>query len=115
MTFPTHKITRKTLRHELTHTNDLKRIKNFDDDFVYKENDNIVAEKSKYYDEFVKIGINKSHISYAYNNPKEFIAVAAEGDLTLCSPEFKQQLIDFGMPEWMFKISQTTWMDDFTF
>lgn len=115
LTFPTHKITRKTLRHELTHTNDLKRIKNFDDDFVYKENDNIVAEKSKYYDEFVKIGINKSHISYAYNNPKEFIAVAAEGDLTLCSPEFKQQLIDFGMPEWMFKISQTTWMDDFTF
>ena len=44
-------------------------------------------------------------IEYAYNNQMEFIAVASESHrLSECSPKFKQVLIDFGMPEWMFKI-----------
>ena len=58
----------------------------------------------KFYDVFVAIGIPKNHIAYAYNNPMEFIAVASEGDLSKCSPEFKQALIDFGMPEWEFDL-----------
>ena len=95
----------QVFRHEMTHTNDLKLVGSFEDGFVVKENDKIIAEKCKYYDDFVKLGIAKDHIPYAYNNPMEFIAVAAESSkLNECSPEFKQVLIDFGMPEWMFKL-----------
>jgi len=85
------------LRHEITHANDKKLLSEFPDDVGYKN-------KTKYRDEFRKVGIPEKHIDYAYNNPKEFIAVAAEGDLSQYSPEFKQVLIDFGMPKWLFEL-----------
>ena len=95
---------KKLLRHEMTHSNDTKKVFDFPDGYVvYKDNSRTLdITKCKFYDEFVAIGISKNHIAYAYNNPMEFIAVASEGDLSKCSPEFKQALIDFGMPEWEF-------------
>lgn len=107
------------MRHEMTHCNDQVRmyagpseifIKNqkFDrngkpvvdsDGYLVYEPD---MDKVPYVNEFRKIGIDEDHISYAYNNPLEFIAVASEGDLSKCSPEFKKLLLDFGMPEYMF-------------
>ena len=103
------------LRHELTHTNDFKRSNEFPEDFLVYDlvlTDTTAEVKtpvlnvreSKFYEDFVKIGIPLEHISYAYNNPMEFIAVAAEGDLSKASPEFKKQLIDFGMPEYLFEM-----------
>ncbi|MBO5435764.1 hypothetical protein J6A31_08230, partial [bacterium] len=44
------------------------------------------------------------HIPYAYENPKEFIAVAAEGDMSKYSPEFKKLLVAMGMPEWQLNL-----------
>ena len=81
------------LRHELMHANDGKLLSNFPDDVVYKD-------KTKYREEFVKIGIPEGHIDYAYTNPKEFIAVAAEGDIRKYSKSFIDLLIEFGMPNW---------------
>ena len=96
---------RWAFRHEFMHTNDLKRLTSFEDGFVVKDGDEIDAKKCKFYDDFVKLGINEYHIPYAYNKPMEFIAVAAESDnLSECSPEFRQALIGFGMPEWMFDV-----------
>ncbi len=112
----TYQQVKYAFRHELMHSNDLKLLSHFEEGFVVKEDGKIVAQKCKFYDDFVKLGISKYHISYAYNNPKEFIAVAAESTkLNECSPEFKQTLIDFGMPEWMFdvKYDEDAWMLDF--
>ena len=44
------------------------------------------------------------YIEYAYTNRAEFIAVAAQGNPKAYSEEFKQVLIDLGMPEWFFNI-----------
>ena len=108
------------MRHELTHTNDLKRGTKIPKDYNLNEimpkfdetlpNGNIIksgdAKKGKYYQEFVNGGISDYKISYAYNNTKEFIAVASEGDMSKYSSEFKQVLIDFGMPEWIFNLEK---------
>ena len=108
------------MRHELTHTNDLKRGTKIPKDYNLIEimpkfdetlpNGNIIksgdAKKGKYYQEFVNGGISDYKISYAYNNTKEFIAVASEGDMSKYSSEFKQVLIDFGMPEWIFNLEK---------
>ena len=108
------------MRHELTHTNDLKRGIKIPKDYNLNEimpkfdetlpNGNIIksgdAKKGKYYQEFVNGGISDYKISYAYNNTKEFIAVASEGDMSKYSSEFKQVLIDFGMPEWIFNLEK---------
>lgn len=95
--------TKYALRHEMTHTNDLKMIQEFPEGYVTKDSEGkIIVTECKYYQEFVNIGIPESHISYAYNNPLEFIAVASEGNLSKCSPEFKQALMDFGLPAWRF-------------
>ena len=59
-------------------------------------------DKSLYFDEFVNAGIDKEYIEYAYTNKAEFVAVAAEGDFSKYSKEFKDILVKFGMPEWMF-------------
>ena len=113
------------MRHEMTHTNDFKRGVNIPQKYNLDEimpkiplmrdgkpvmnNGKPVMipdlSRCKYVDEFRNAGIGPdSHIQYAYSNTKEFIAVASEGDMSKYSPEFKQVLIDFGMPEWMFKI-----------
>ena len=60
----------------------------------------------KYREEFLNAGITPQHISYAYTNSDEFIAVAAEGDFSKYSNEFKEILKFFGMPEWVFELPQ---------
>lgn len=106
---------RWALRHELTHTNDLKLGKKIPKEYNLSEimprkiedgKEVVDFENCKFKDEFInaKPDIGESHLKYAYTNTKEFIAVAAEGDMSKYSPEFKKMLIDFGMPEWMFKL-----------
>lgn len=106
------------LRHELTHLNDLKQGFHIPEKYDLNEimprkeildNDlDIISvpdiERCKYKQEFYNAGISREHVPYAYNNSEEFIAVASEGDMSKYSPEFKQVLIDFGMPKWMFKM-----------
>ncbi len=108
----------QSMRHELTHTNDQTRVGkkipekyNLDEIMPKKtiiRNGNEVKvpdfENCMYVDEFRAAGLPENRIAYAYNNPAEFIARASEGDMSKYSPEFKQMLIDFGMPEWMFKM-----------
>jgi len=102
------------IRHELTHansTNDGLNIgtkHNLDEIMPRKLNkDRMVVpdiENCKYKQEFYNAGISKEQTEYAHNSPEEFIAVASEGDMSKYSPEFKQILVDFGMPKWMFKM-----------
>ncbi len=94
-------------RHEHTHANanPVQVPKELIDEIMpHKENENGVSvpdfENCKYREEFVRAGIQEYKIKYAYNNPEEFIAVAAEGDMRQYSDEFKQLLVKFGMPEW---------------
>lgn len=61
-------------------------------------------ENCKYREEFLKAGIDINHISYAYKNIYEFLAVAAEGDMSKYSPEFKTVLIKLGMPKFVFDL-----------
>lgn len=114
------------IRHEMTHSNDLKggagisakydldkimpkkpRL-NPDGTQMYDSSGRAIMDvefdKCMYVDEFRRAGIPEGHIPYAYQNTKEFIAVAAEGDMSKYSPEFKELLIEFGMPDWMFKM-----------
>lgn len=105
-----------SMRHEMTHTNDLTRSGykipdkyNLDEIMpkktVIRNGKEIKVpdfENCKYVEEFKAAGIPEARIPYAYNTPAEFIARASEGDMSKYSPEFKQILIDFGMPEWMF-------------
>lgn len=85
-----------TLRHEMTHTNDLTR-----QGFEEADFDDIKSKK-KYILEFLKVGIDPDSVAYAYTNPAEFIAVASQGDMSKYSPEFKEVLVSLGMPRWMF-------------
>jgi len=118
-----------SLRHEMTHTNDLKHGGNIPPQYdldkimpkkpkldangnpVMKDGEQVMVpdfENCRFADEFRKAGIKEGHIPYAYNNPQEFIAVAAEGDLSKCSAEFRQMLVDFGMPEWQLNMKPKT-------
>lgn len=62
--------------------------------------------ESKIWNEFRKGGIPERHIDYAFNNPKEFITVAMEGDLQKYSEDFIKLLHDFGLPKWATKIAK---------
>ena len=95
------------MRHERLHRQDFLRTfgyfgKNKKYDFT--EGSKILKEKQWYRDEFRNAGIPECDIDYAYTNRKEFIAVAAQGDHTKYSDEFKQVLVDLGMPDWFFTI-----------
>lgn len=108
----------QSMRHELTHSNDLTRTGlkipekyNLDEIMpkktIIKNGKEVKVpdfEHCMYADEFRAAGLPENRIPYAYNNPKEFIARASEGDMSKYSPEFRQILIDFGMPEWIFKM-----------
>ena len=93
----------RTLRHELMHANDLELSDYFPDSW-YNNHDYKIEEhiKTKFYNEFKagKPSISDALFEYAFNNPKEFIAVAAEGDMSKYSKEFTEQLIELGMPRW---------------
>lgn len=100
---------RSVLRHEKLHLNDRNECCHFgkfgkDGQYDFTEGGKILTEKTWYRDEFRKAGLSDDIINYAYTNRAEFIAVAAQGDYTKYSEEFKQVLIDLGIPEWFFKI-----------
>ena len=95
------------IRHEKLHIQDSLPVfgkfgKNGKYDFT--EGSKILTEKKWYRDEFKNAGIPDMYIEYAYTNRAEFIAVAAQGNPKAYSEEFKQVLIDLGMPEWFFNI-----------
>lgn len=94
---------KNTLKHEMTHSNDLKNLMEFPNGVKKLQNGQLNISECKYYDDLKNIGLSDERIEYAYTNPMEFIAVASEGDLSKCSKELKAALIDFGMPEWMLK------------
>lgn len=107
------------LRHELMHGNDKEKCKNYgifgtNKKYDFRENSSILKEKKWYRNEFANAGIPEGHIDYAYENRSEFIAVAAEGDFTKYSPEFKIVLVDLGMPEWAFDMPMNTFEYRFT-
>lgn len=61
-------------------------------------------DNCKYREEFLKAGISPNHIKYAYTNAKELLSVAAEGDFSQYSPEFKEVLMQIGMPKYVFDL-----------
>ena len=108
-----------TLRHELTHLNDTKfRQCELPDDWkayrtiTYPDGTStkVLDEKNcKYANELHNAGLDYiEDIPYAFTNADEFIAKAAEGDMSKYSPEFKQVLVSLGMPEWVFKLNAKT-------
>jgi len=109
---------RKSLRHEIVHANDKKRgrkiPKQYDLDIIMPKCTVLVkgrkielpdAPSCMYREEFIRAGIPESRIDYAYTNTKEFIARAAEGDMSKYSSEFRQMLIDFGLPDYVFNMT----------
>ncbi len=108
------------LRHEMTHLNDRKPLSPKARDEMNRlfaeisprktvrlgslQLNRLDYENCKYKEEFLKAGIHPAHISYAYNSRDEFIAVAAEGDMSKYSPEFKEVLKKLGMSEDIFKL-----------
>ena len=114
------------VRHEIMHAN-VKPQADVSTDFraveaseifvhkkAYDKNGNAIQvvdpENCKYFDELKSglesAGIDSSYAYYAYTDRNELIAVAAEGDYTKYSPEFKQALIKLGMPKWVFKMDK---------
>ena len=63
----------------------------------------------KFREEFLNAGIAPEHILYAYTDSDEFIAVAAEGDMSRYSDKMKEVLKLFGMPEFVFNLKQTNY------
>lgn len=109
----------KLLRHEKMHVNDTIRnnpeniIKLQDTNFGFfgphkeydfRVNGKILTEKKWFRDELINGGVPKSYLDYAYTDRAEFIAVAAMGDTTRYSNNFKKVLVDLGVPEWFFNI-----------
>ena len=111
----------KIIRHEIMHLNEGSMFAKYSSDpELVKLIRSIIASKKevvngrekevldydncKYREEFLKAGIDSGHIEYAYTNKNEFLAVAAEGDLSEYSPEFKEVLIKMGMPEYVFNL-----------
>lgn len=107
---------RFALRHELMHLNDKlinthmighERAKFLEEIMPTKTlNGRVIRDfkNCKYKDEFLKAGIDPKHIDYAYRKRAEFIAVAAEGDMSKYSPEFKEVLKKLGMPNFTFNL-----------
>ena len=95
------------LRHEITHLNDKRKGFIFSDEYNSCEIcSNETYESGRFREEFERAGISEKYIKYAHTNSLEFIAVAAQGDMTKYSPEFKKMLVEFGMPEYMFEMKK---------
>ena len=110
----------RVLRHEIMHlnepllftrfTNDIERANLIRSIIKVKDKANrwetgvLNWDNCKYREEFLKAGINPEHVKYAYTNVNEFLSVIAEGDLSQCSSEFKEDLIKLGMPKYVFSL-----------
>ena len=79
------------------HTNDLK----FNDETIKFDE---VLQSCNYAEELKNAGLSDFYINYAGTDKREFIAVAAQGDMSKYSAEFKETLINLGMPEWLFNV-----------
>ncbi|MFI3300586.1 MAG: hypothetical protein R3Y28_04110 [Candidatus Gastranaerophilales bacterium] len=92
-----------TLMHEIIHQND-KMNQPTGDLCEYKELNEIL--QGKYTEELRNMGMSENSIKYASQNRAEYIAkIVTEADLSKCSPEFKEVLINhLGMPEWAFNL-----------
>ncbi len=92
------------LRHEMMHSNDLKYLKRFPDDWYEADGKTVKQTVKIKYKNLLREGATglreDNHLNYAFNNPKEFIAVAGEGNIRHYSPELINLLIEFGMPSW---------------
>ena len=112
----------RIIRHEIMHLNESSMFARYSADPEFAklvrsiipskitEKDGISKEvldwdNCKYREEFLKAGIDPEHIEYAYTNRNEFLSVAAEGDPSRYSPEFKEVLIKMGMPEYVFDLT----------
>lgn len=91
-----------TLRHEMTHANDQSALKQ---DPLTKLEFLAIKNTKTYKQEFLRAGIDSENVNYAYKNRDEFLAVAAEGDYSKYSQEFKAVLIRMGMPEYVFDMT----------
>ena len=95
---------KRFLQHEIVHLNHVEY------DYEYKKQEkrdaifNKLKDTGEYRSEFKKAGINSEKIFYAGIDRRELIAVASEGDTSKYSNEFKENLIELGMPEWIFKL-----------
>lgn len=67
-------------------------------------------DKCKYVDEFRNAGLSDYLIEYAYTDKAEFLAVAAEGEYSKYSKEFKELLVKLGLPDWMFNMTPRDWV-----
>ncbi|HNW25727.1 MAG TPA: hypothetical protein PLG15_03075 [Candidatus Gastranaerophilaceae bacterium] len=88
-----------SLRHEMTHLNDLKP----NDDSYFE---NLLENRNKFQQEFANAGIDQEYIDYAFKkDASEFKAVATEGDYSKYSDEFKDLLVNLGLPKWVFNMT----------
>lgn len=90
------------LRHELAHLNDTAPKK--DRGIINGVNFNQIQWRGLYRKEFFRAGLSPSDIEYAYRNKKEFIAVAAAGDCSRYSKDFKRLLYKLGLPKYVFSL-----------
>ena len=110
--FPTMdiKTIKHALRHELTHANDLQKNRHSNEAEIFTVNANTYQEADlstlRFAKELKEMGLSDHLIRYAHTKKAELIAVAGQGNLSKCSPEFKQYLIDNGMPEFMFDLEK---------
>jgi len=98
------------LRHEMMHSNDLKYLKRFPEDWYESDGKTVKQAIKMKYKNLLREGATglreDNHLNYAFNNPKEFIAVAAEGNIRRYSQELIDLLIEFGMPSWAVNLRQ---------
>lgn len=81
----------EVMRHEMTHLNDEKS-GNFT-----KEKITIPEHRKR---EMEKAGLTTEHIQYGETNEDEYKAVFMEGDLSKYSQDFKNEMIEKGLPEY---------------
>ena len=84
---------RYSLRHEFVHGNDTKPElgDNFPESFK-------IENLCEYIKEMLKAGLTPDEITYAFQNRKEFIAIASQGDVSKYD-KIKSLLVDCGMPK----------------
>lgn len=84
-----------SIRHEMVHINDR-------DSYADKISKIIIPSNRK--EEMRKAGISKELIDYAQTNAREFRAVFGEGNMRMYSADFKQEMINRGLPEYVTKL-----------
>lgn len=105
------------IRHELAHAYDYYpkvedgNLNGIDIDKIivkkvgpFGKHGDLMWDKCLYKDEFLNAGIAPNHIKHAYVDKFEFIAIAAQGDCSKYSPEFKEILVKLGLPKYVLEM-----------